>query len=148
MKTSLGAPKVEKPFLGWKLVRKAEKHKILAKNGSPGPKNQNFRKMKKKTQVFAQRPSVPNFRKIQQCLASLGLPEGFRSIFGPKMGPRGPKIKIFEKDIKSPSGICQKNKCTKFQEHPTMFGLSRLPRRFSVHFWAKNASPGPKNQNF
>ena len=82
MKNSLGAPKVEKPFLGWKLVPKAEKHKIL------------------------------------------------------------------EKSINKPLGICQKNKCTEFQEHPTMFGLSRLPRRFSVHFWAKNASPGPKNQNF
>jgi len=48
------------------------------------------------------------------------------------------------KNKKTPPNIHPRNKCAKFQSNPTIFGLSRLPCKFSCQFgpW------GPKMKNF
>jgi len=56
-------------------------------------------------------------------------------------------MKIFEKIKKTLPGIYPRNKCTKFQKNPTIFGLSTLPQRFWPKFGLK-CSPGPQNENF
>jgi len=46
-----------------------------AVKGSQGPKKEDFQKMKKKTQVFIQSTSVPNFNMIRPFFTSLVCPK-------------------------------------------------------------------------
>ena len=63
-----------------------------------------------------------------------------------KTRPQAPIIKIFKNEKNYPS-YPPKIKCAKFKPNPTIFEVSRLPQSFSLVF-AKNSSPGPKNQIF
>jgi len=56
-------------------------------------------------------------------LGSLGCPIGFWANLGPEKGAPG------RKNENSPD-IHPRNKCTKFQPNPTIFGLCRLPPSF------------------
>ena len=52
---------------------------LASRTESPGPKNQNFQKMKKHHQGFTQAISVPNFRQIWPFMPSLGRPKACRT---------------------------------------------------------------------
>ena len=54
----------EKSHNVWDLQAAPKFSVILGPRPSPGPENKNFQKMKKKTQVFTQETSIPNFRNI------------------------------------------------------------------------------------
>ena len=57
-----------------------------------------FIKIKKHPKGFTQAiTSVSNFRLNRPFTPCLEHPEGFRSIYGPGLGPQDPKIKIFKK---------------------------------------------------
>ena len=57
-----------------------------------------FKKIKKHSKGFTQAiTSVSNFRLNRPFMPCLEHPEGFRSIYGPGLGPQDPKIKIFKK---------------------------------------------------
>ena len=57
-----------------------------------------FKKIKKHPKGFTQAiTSVSNFRLNRPFMPCLEHPEGFRSIYGPGLGPQDPKIKIFTK---------------------------------------------------
>jgi len=63
-------------------------HAFIVNKGS----TKNFQKMKKKTQVFIQTTSVPNFNMIRPILTSLGCPKILE-----KNGSQGPKKRDFQK---------------------------------------------------
>ena len=57
-----------------------------------------FKKIKKHLKGFTQAiTSASNFRLNRPFMPCLEHPDGFRSIYGPRLGPQDPKIKIFKK---------------------------------------------------
>ena len=58
-----------------------------------------FKKIKKHPKGFTQAiTSVSNVRLDRPFMLCLVQPEGFRSIYGPGLGPQDPKIKIFKNE--------------------------------------------------
>uniref|UniRef100_A0A7M5V7R9 Uncharacterized protein n=1 Tax=Clytia hemisphaerica TaxID=252671 RepID=A0A7M5V7R9_9CNID len=119
---------------------------VLAKNSSPVPKNQNFRKLEKTPPDIHLRNECAKFQPNPTIFEVSRLPQSFSLVLAKNSSPV-PKIKIFKKWKKTPPDIHLRNECAKFQPNPTIFEVSRLPQSFSLVL-AKNSSPGPKNQNF
>ena len=82
-----------------------------------------FKKIKKHPKGFTQAiTSVSNFRLNRPFMPCLEHPEGFRSIYGPGLGPQDPKIKIFKK----PPGIHPNYNIAKFQTDLMIYGFPRM----------------------
>ena len=117
---------------------------------SPGPKNQNFQKMKK---------TLPGIHPSYKCSTF----QWFRPFTLPESAPKvsssfrvqdwAPKVqnKKYSKNKKkkkNTSGIHPSSKCAKSQTNLSIYGFPSAPRKFSAHLRSRTGSPGPKNQNF
>ena len=117
---------------------------------SPGPKNQNFQKMKKHYQAFTQAINVARFSDLDH-LPFPRTPRRFPVHLGSRTGPPRSKIKNIQKmkkKKKNTSGIHPSSKCAKSQTNLSIYGFPSAPRKFSAHLRSRTGSPGPKNQNF
>ena len=103
---------------------------------SPGPKNQNFQKIKKLLGIH------PYFKcaKFQTDLTIYGFPRALR-MFSVNLGSPGPKNKNFQKMKNTAPGILPK--CGKFQTDLTIYAFPRAKAFWSI----QGPGPSPKSPN-
>ena len=93
---------------------------VLTKNSSPGPKNENFQKMKKTPPGIYPRNKCTKFQPNRTIFEACSLPQSFSLVLAKNSSP-GPKNENFQKMNKALPVIYQRNKCTKFQLNRTSF---------------------------
>ena len=102
---------------------------ILGLGPSPGPKNQNFQKVRNVLPGFHPRNKCAKFQPNRTIFEVSRLPQSFSLVLRKNSSP-GPKNQNFWKMKKTPPDIHPRNKCTKFQPNWTIFKVSRLPQSF------------------